>query len=316
MISSSDHRTRLTGAAFSMVKVSWNAGAFQDIDLSDVDEVGNGDYSIPALALGNYPTYGPLLIHAEASGADPYDTRFEIVPNANAKPLVLGSTTYPLTFLLVSSSDHITGATTLFSISTRLSKAGGVFAGAVGTAAHLGFGNWYIAPAAANYDTAGSLALSVSAAGADSITVNFDVAPAVPVPVVPTGTNMLRVGLAWLTDQLTVHASEAITYVDRDGNEISCRATLGKKLLKLDDGAGGFQIVWTDLDFLIRASDLVVAGLQITPRKGDRIFLAINSEIQEFEVASYSGEPHWTWADPHQSMRRVHANYVAVEANT
>lgn len=135
------------------------------------------------------------------------------------------------------------------------------------------------------------------------------------IPATPPGPpfNLLGWGLSWLTNQLKAVASEPITYA-RAYDSVDCRATLGKKLLKLDDGVGGFQIVWTDMDFLIKTEDLDFGSGWVTPEPGDSIHMQTGPFVQTFEVCRFGGEPAWTWADPHQSIRRIHAKYIDIEA--
>ncbi len=45
------------------------------------------------------------------------------------------------------------------------------------------------------------------------------------------------------------------------------QATIGRTLLKLDDGMGGVRMEWTDRDFLIQALDLEMAGIAIPPQR-------------------------------------------------
>jgi hypothetical protein len=135
-----------------------------------------------------------------------------------------------------------------------------------------------------------------------------------PLVAPASGTNLLRKGLSWLTRTLRCHASEAVIYVDQFGNRLPCRAVLGNKLLKLDDGQGGFRMEWTDLDFLISADELRVDGITLTPTRGDLVLLTIGTDEQTYEVFPYGGtESCWRWADPHQSMLRVHMKLVEVE---
>jgi len=136
-------------------------------------------------------------------------------------------------------------------------------------------------------------------------------------PRVPaSGRNVLRTGLAWLTQQMQTNVSEAISYA-RQYAYVDTRATLGKKLLKLDDGNGGFQIQWTDMDFLIASAGFTFDDINlIVPQPGDQIFLTLAGDIvvQEFEVCQYGNDPCYRWADPFQSMYRIHAKYIGQEA--
>lgn len=124
--------------------------------------------------------------------------------------------------------------------------------------------------------------------------------------------DLLKDGLAWLTGQLKAHASEPVTYA-RGYDAVDVQATLGQKLLKLDDGLGGIRLEWTDLDLLIPAADLDFGSGPVTPERGDLVYLVVAAEVQTFEVAPYGGESCWRWSDPHQSIRRIHAKFVATE---
>jgi hypothetical protein len=130
-----------------------------------------------------------------------------------------------------------------------------------------------------------------------------------PLQAPPSTSNKLRKGLAWLTRQQRTYNSENVVYVQTNGNRITCRAMLGNKLLKLDDGAGGFRIEVTDLDFLIAAVDL--PGIE--PVRGDLVIITLGSETKTFEVTPYQGDPCWRYSDPHESMLRIHTKFVARE---
>ena len=69
-------------------------------------------------------------------------------------------------FLMVSSADHIAGATGL-APTVVISKNGGAFAAPAGTVTEVGNGWYKLAPAAADTNTPGSLVLHATAAGAD-----------------------------------------------------------------------------------------------------------------------------------------------------
>jgi hypothetical protein len=125
--------------------------------------------------------------------------------------------------------------------------------------------------------------------------------------------DMIGLGLAYLTDQLATHASIRATYW-RGSDSASIRATLDSQLLKLDDGLGGFRLEWTDLDILVPAVDLVLAGLAVTPRRGDRLELSLASGLETFEVRPFGHDPAWRWSDPNQSQMRIHLKHIEPEA--
>ena len=124
--------------------------------------------------------------------------------------------------------------------------------------------------------------------------------------------DLLKSGLAWLTSQLTAHASEIVTYA-RGYDSTEVHATLGRKLLKLSDEFG-IRIEWTDMDFLIPTVDLAFDGEPFTPLRGDQLFVTIDeTTVEQFEVFPFGDEPAWRWADPHHSIVRIHAKHIGSE---
>lgn len=121
--------------------------------------------------------------------------------------------------------------------------------------------------------------------------------------------DLLQTGQEWLADQLKTHASREVVYV-RGGEQVVVRATIGRTLLKLDDGHGGVRIEWTDRDFLILAADLVLSGAPATPRRGDQIRETVGAVTQIFEVMAPGQEPPWRWSDPFRTLLRIHTKHV------
>ncbi|MCR4411347.1 MAG: hypothetical protein NUV77_02850 [Thermoguttaceae bacterium] len=124
--------------------------------------------------------------------------------------------------------------------------------------------------------------------------------------------DLLETGQQWLADQLKTHASRSVIYV-RGGEQVAVRATIGRTLLKLDDGYGGVRMEWTDRDFLIPAADLMLAGSPATPQRGDRIRETSGSQTFVFEVMAPGKEPPWRWSDPFRKMLRIHTKHTATE---
>lgn len=76
------------------------------------------------------------------------------------------STTHPINFLMVSSSDHITGATGITTTVT-ISKDGGAFASPAGAVTEIGSGWYSLAGNATDRNTLGSFLLHATGAGCD-----------------------------------------------------------------------------------------------------------------------------------------------------
>lgn len=125
--------------------------------------------------------------------------------------------------------------------------------------------------------------------------------------------DLLQSGQAWLADQLNEHVATQVTY-RRGADEATVRATIGRTLLKLDDGYGGVRMVWTDRDYLIRAVDMVLGGNPVQPQRSDQIREVVGTQTLVYEVLAPGEEPPWRWADPHRQMFRIHTKQVATEA--
>jgi len=124
--------------------------------------------------------------------------------------------------------------------------------------------------------------------------------------------DLLQTGQEWLADQLKEHASRQVVYV-RGAQQVAAQATIGRTLLKLDDGYGGVRMEWTDRDFLIQAADLLLGGSPVLPRRGDQIRETVGAQTFVFEVMAPGKEPPWRWSDPFRKMLRIHTKQVATE---
>jgi hypothetical protein len=122
--------------------------------------------------------------------------------------------------------------------------------------------------------------------------------------------DLLHDGQAWLADQLHEHVATEVVY-RRGAEEVAVRATIGRTLLKLDDGMGGVRMEWTDRDYLIRAEDLALGGSPAPPQRGDQIREVVGTETLVYEVLAPGNEPPWRWADPHRQMYRIHTKQIA-----
>ena len=124
--------------------------------------------------------------------------------------------------------------------------------------------------------------------------------------------DLLEAGQQWLAEQLQEHASRSVNF-RRGAETIVVQATIGRTLLKLEDGYGGVQMQWTDRDFLIPAADLVLGGFTVTPQRGDRITDTVGAVTSVFEVMAYGGEPPWRYSDPFGNLLRIHTKFIGTE---
>lgn len=124
--------------------------------------------------------------------------------------------------------------------------------------------------------------------------------------------NKLRTGMDWLNRKLKQHAGESLVY-SRGVHSVTLTAIPGKTLLQLNDDLGGVRVEWTDRDYLITASELILNGSVTLPQRGDQIREVIGSQTKVYEVTAPGPEPVWRWSDEGQQVLRVHTKEIGVE---
>jgi hypothetical protein len=83
MADETDHMTGLVGLE-PVVSLSKNGAAFE-VASGGVSEIGYGWYALAGNA-DDRDTLGPLIVHAEAPGADPFDTEYSILASIDDIP--------------------------------------------------------------------------------------------------------------------------------------------------------------------------------------------------------------------------------------
>lgn len=124
--------------------------------------------------------------------------------------------------------------------------------------------------------------------------------------------DLLKSGSDWLADMIKEHASRPVVY-RRGATEVAVQATIGRTLLKLDDGYGGVRMEWTDRDFLLHAADLVLGAVAVLPERGDTVRETVGTKTFIYEVMAPGKEPAWRWSDVFHKMLRIHTKKVGVE---
>jgi len=123
--------------------------------------------------------------------------------------------------------------------------------------------------------------------------------------------DLLDKGSAWLEGQRKKHATREVTY-RRGMDAVVVKATIGRTLFEQDDGAG--VIVRMQVrDYLIDTVDLVLAGEQTLPIKGDRIEEIDAGLKHTHEVLPLGGEQHWRYSDPYRRTLRIHTKLIDTE---
>ena len=124
--------------------------------------------------------------------------------------------------------------------------------------------------------------------------------------------NLLEKGAAWLADQRDTHLSSPVTY-QRGGDSVEVPATTGQTVFRYDDAAGG-TVRYVSRDFLVRVADLVINGVTIEPRRGDRVIETTGGSggrVYTHEVMPFGDdEPEWRYSDPQRTTYRIHTKLI------
>jgi len=109
----------------------------------------------------------------------------------------------------------------------------------------------------------------------------------------------------WLTDQLKEYAGVTITY-SRGASSVSLTATIGSTEFESDDSAGVY-VRFRSIDFLVKASDLIISEAVITPARND----TITYDGDTYEVLPPGGQQVYQ-PTPHVKQLRIHTKQTAI----
>ena len=125
--------------------------------------------------------------------------------------------------------------------------------------------------------------------------------------------DLLQKASAWLEDQRTKFLTQSVVF-QRGLNTVELPATIGTTVFQIDDGAGALLRI-ESRDYLISASDLVLAGNAILPKRGDRIHETSGTQTFVYEVVGPGDEPCWRWSDAYRQTLRIHTKQVDTETS-
>jgi len=89
---------------------------------------------------------------------------------------------------------------------------------------------------------------------------------------------------------------------------IELSATVGRTVFEQADEYGIVHKT-ESRDFLIRSTDLVINGSQVTPKAGDRI----RESTFVYEVMAPGTEPAWRYSDTYRRTLRIHTKLIGTE---
>jgi len=124
--------------------------------------------------------------------------------------------------------------------------------------------------------------------------------------------DLLDWGAGWLDAQRHQHLTRPVLYT-RGSATVEVLATIGKTVFETDNGYGILERS-ESRDFLIRAEDLVLDGVPVLPKRGDRVREAQDAKVYVYEVLAPGSVPEWRYSDPYRRTLRIHTKLIAMEA--
>jgi len=102
-----------------------------------------------------------------------------------------------------------------------------------------------------------------------------------------------------------------VTY-ERGADNVDLAATIGRTIFEVDNGHGVLERI-ESRDYLALATDLVLVGLPVLPKRGDRIRETQGTVTYVYEVMAPGKEPEWRWSDPYRKTLRIHTKQIDTE---
>lgn len=123
--------------------------------------------------------------------------------------------------------------------------------------------------------------------------------------------DLLQQGSAFLEDQRHKHMTRPVVYL-RGDDSVELDATVGRTVFEQADQFGVIQRTETR-DYLVRAQDLVLGGVQSEPKAGDRVRDPSGTGALLYEVMSIGNEPPFRFSDPDRKTLRIHTKFIGLE---
>lgn len=114
--------------------------------------------------------------------------------------------------------------------------------------------------------------------------------------------DLLQAGSRWLEQRRTEHCTQDVVYI-RGSDSVTVKATIGRTRYETNDDQT-VRVDFTDRDFLILAADLVLGGVNVTPKPGDRVRETHGAQTLVFEVID------WRYSDPYRQTLRIATKYI------
>lgn len=122
--------------------------------------------------------------------------------------------------------------------------------------------------------------------------------------------NLLQNGAVWLAGQLKDHAGRSVV-LSRKGATSSdpIIGTVAAVQYEVVDETGIVTLI-KSFDWTFTAADVMLAGVQVEPRPGDRLAETLNGAAVQYEVMDLGKKPAVEWLDSSGIMLLVHTKKV------
>jgi hypothetical protein len=120
-------------------------------------------------------------------------------------------------------------------------------------------------------------------------------------------TSLMERGLAMAAAHSPTAAGGTIRY-SRGASSVTLPATFGRSEFQVED-QDGIRVEWSDRDFILQTSALVLDSAVAEPIRGDKVETldSNGSTIDTFEVLAPAGAKPFKYCDPQEQLIRVHS---------
>ena len=122
---------------------------------------------------------------------------------------------------------------------------------------------------------------------------------------------MLQISSDWLEGMRQKHMVLLVRY-SRGTDTAELEATVGKTIFQISRDYGVFER-HESRDYVMPAQNLVLAGAEVLPERGDRITETTGDKLYHYEVMAPGTDPCWRWSDPYRKTLRIHTKLVHTE---
>jgi len=119
-------------------------------------------------------------------------------------------------------------------------------------------------------------------------------------------TTMMDRAITMLNRRLPSAAGGSIVY-SRNAETVTLSAAYGRTEFSVET-VDGVRVEYSDRDFIVAASTLLLSGVAVIPQRGDRVAVldGDGTPVEHFEVLAPASMPPYRFSDSGRQVLRIH----------